>query len=190
MSSEVSREKPVNYEAIFKQFLDNRGDKGYILWVIGPALVHARGREAMEWLSEGGALDDAAYAFAYGRNAIEKGKSSARIRAELKARGVETNDIEAGLCQVLPDADAWASAERERAELLAAGDAGRQSGSCHVVSPAVSHGRMAAVRHAEPQRLQSQRPGFRKSLQPPRRFGGFRRPGGADPLSQPQTGIR
>ena len=54
MSSEVSREKPVNYEAIFKNFLDNRGDKGHILWVIGPALVHSRGREAMEWLIQHG----------------------------------------------------------------------------------------------------------------------------------------
>lgn len=54
MSSEVSREKPVNYEAIFKQFMENRGDKGHILWVIGPALVHARGREAMEWLIKHG----------------------------------------------------------------------------------------------------------------------------------------
>jgi lysine-ketoglutarate reductase/saccharopine dehydrogenase-like protein (TIGR00300 family) len=50
MASEVSREKPVNYEEIFGKFLDNRGPKGFILWVIGPALVHARGREAMEWM--------------------------------------------------------------------------------------------------------------------------------------------
>jgi lysine-ketoglutarate reductase/saccharopine dehydrogenase-like protein (TIGR00300 family) len=50
MSSDVSREKPVNYPAIFDQFMANRGEKGRILWVIGPALVHARGREAMEWL--------------------------------------------------------------------------------------------------------------------------------------------
>ncbi len=50
MSSEVSREKPVNYTAIIDQFLANRGANGRILWVIGPALVHARGREAMEWL--------------------------------------------------------------------------------------------------------------------------------------------
>ncbi len=54
MSSEVSREKPVNYEAIFQQFMENRGAKGHILWVIGPALVHARGREAMEWLIHNG----------------------------------------------------------------------------------------------------------------------------------------
>lgn len=54
MSSEVSREKPVNYEAIFDRFLENRGAEGHILWVIGPALVHARGREAMEWMIHNG----------------------------------------------------------------------------------------------------------------------------------------
>jgi lysine-ketoglutarate reductase/saccharopine dehydrogenase-like protein (TIGR00300 family) len=50
MASEVSREKPVNYDAILREFLRNRGDRGSILWVIGPALVHARGRVAMEWM--------------------------------------------------------------------------------------------------------------------------------------------
>ncbi|HZU97348.1 MAG TPA: hypothetical protein VFF73_11675 [Planctomycetota bacterium] len=54
MSSEVSREKPVNYPAIFDEFMKNRGASGKILWVIGPALVHARGREAMEWLIHNG----------------------------------------------------------------------------------------------------------------------------------------
>ncbi len=50
MASEVSREKPVNYDAIFREFVHNRGGAGNILWVIGPALVHARGRVAMEWM--------------------------------------------------------------------------------------------------------------------------------------------
>ncbi len=54
MSSEVSREKPVNYEAIFDRFMENRGPRGHILWVIGPALVHARGRTALEWLIHNG----------------------------------------------------------------------------------------------------------------------------------------
>jgi lysine-ketoglutarate reductase/saccharopine dehydrogenase-like protein (TIGR00300 family) len=54
MASEVSREKPVNYEAIFREFLLNRGENGFILWVIGPALVHARGRVAMEWMIHNG----------------------------------------------------------------------------------------------------------------------------------------
>ena len=52
MSSDVSREKPVDYGAILQAFKDNRD--GYIIWVIGPALVHARGREAMEWLIRNG----------------------------------------------------------------------------------------------------------------------------------------
>lgn len=54
MSSEVSREKPVNYDAIFREFRKNHGADGYILWAIGPALVHARGRVAMEWLIHNG----------------------------------------------------------------------------------------------------------------------------------------
>lgn len=54
MSSEVSREKPVNYAAILDRFLEHRGSLGYIVWVIGPALVHARGREAMEWMIRNG----------------------------------------------------------------------------------------------------------------------------------------
>ncbi|HJX26427.1 MAG TPA: hypothetical protein VJ885_00830, partial [Thermoanaerobaculia bacterium] len=53
-ASEVSREKPVNYDAIFREFMKNRGSDGYILWVIGPALVHARGRVAMEWMIHNG----------------------------------------------------------------------------------------------------------------------------------------
>jgi lysine-ketoglutarate reductase/saccharopine dehydrogenase-like protein (TIGR00300 family) len=54
MASEVSREKPVNYEAIFERFIENRGPSGYIVWVIGPALVHARGREALQWMIQHG----------------------------------------------------------------------------------------------------------------------------------------
>jgi lysine-ketoglutarate reductase/saccharopine dehydrogenase-like protein (TIGR00300 family) len=54
MASEVSREKPVNYDAIFHEFMKNRGGNGNILWVIGPALVHARGRVAMEWMIHNG----------------------------------------------------------------------------------------------------------------------------------------
>jgi len=50
MRSEVSREKPIDYTAILREFRKNKGNNGYIIWVIGPALVHARGREAMEWM--------------------------------------------------------------------------------------------------------------------------------------------
>ena len=56
MSSEVSREKPVNYPELIDAFRKNHAD-GYIVWVIGPALVHSRGREAMEWLIQAGYVD-------------------------------------------------------------------------------------------------------------------------------------
>lgn len=52
MSSEVSREKPVDYNAILDAFRKNKD--GYIVWVVGPALVHSRGREALEWLIRAG----------------------------------------------------------------------------------------------------------------------------------------
>ena len=52
MSSEVSREKPVDYNAILEAFRSNKN--GHIVWVVGPALVHSRGREALEWLIHNG----------------------------------------------------------------------------------------------------------------------------------------
>lgn len=54
MRSETSREKPINYTRIFELFEKNRGDNGHIVWVVGPALVHARGREALIWLIQNG----------------------------------------------------------------------------------------------------------------------------------------
>jgi len=54
MASDVSREKPVNYDAILRELMRNRGENGTIVWVIGPALVHSRGRVAMEWMIHNG----------------------------------------------------------------------------------------------------------------------------------------
>ena len=55
MQTEVSREKPVDY-AVLAQLLGEekeRGD-GKIVWVVGPALVHARAREDMIWFIDNG----------------------------------------------------------------------------------------------------------------------------------------
>lgn len=57
MRSEVSREKPINYDDIFQAFENNKDDRGYIVWVVGPALVHSRGREALIWLINNGYVD-------------------------------------------------------------------------------------------------------------------------------------
>ena len=49
MSTEVSRERPVNYEELARRLMEEREAGGYLVWVIGPALVHSRARHDMEW---------------------------------------------------------------------------------------------------------------------------------------------
>jgi lysine-ketoglutarate reductase/saccharopine dehydrogenase-like protein (TIGR00300 family) len=49
MASEVSRERPVDYEEMAERVEAERRAKGYLVWVIGPALVHSRAREDFEW---------------------------------------------------------------------------------------------------------------------------------------------
>ena len=54
MQTEVSRERPVDY-AVLAQLLGEETEQGgKIVWVIGPALVHARAREDMVWFIERG----------------------------------------------------------------------------------------------------------------------------------------
>src|SRR5207249_9053353 len=54
MQTEVSRERPVDY-AVLAELLGEEKDRGgRIVWVIGPALVHARAREDMVWFIEHG----------------------------------------------------------------------------------------------------------------------------------------
>ena len=54
MQSEVSREKPVDYAVLAELLGVERQRGGTIVWVIGPALVHARAREDMIWFIERG----------------------------------------------------------------------------------------------------------------------------------------
>ena len=53
MSTEVSRERPVNYEELASQLLAQRA-AGYVVWVVGPALVHSRARSDFEWFIANG----------------------------------------------------------------------------------------------------------------------------------------
>lgn len=53
MRSEVSREKPVDY-AELAGFLRAEREGGHIVWVLGPAVLHARGRDGMMWFIENG----------------------------------------------------------------------------------------------------------------------------------------
>ena len=54
MGTEVSREKPVNYEELAFQLEKERRAGGYVLWVAGPALVHSRARSDFEWFIRSG----------------------------------------------------------------------------------------------------------------------------------------
>jgi len=49
MSTEVSRERPVNYEELAARVGEEKRRGGYLIWVVGPALVHSRARADFEW---------------------------------------------------------------------------------------------------------------------------------------------
>jgi len=54
MSSEVSREKPIDYALMASILVDEREKGGYPIWVAGPALVHSRARNDMVWFIQNG----------------------------------------------------------------------------------------------------------------------------------------
>jgi lysine-ketoglutarate reductase/saccharopine dehydrogenase-like protein (TIGR00300 family) len=54
MTSEVSREKPIDYAQMAEILLEERDRGGYPIWVTGPALVHSRARADMVWFIENG----------------------------------------------------------------------------------------------------------------------------------------
>lgn len=54
MATEVSRERPVSYDAMAERVEAERRAGGYLIWVIGPALVHARSRADFEWFAHHG----------------------------------------------------------------------------------------------------------------------------------------
>jgi lysine-ketoglutarate reductase/saccharopine dehydrogenase-like protein (TIGR00300 family) len=54
MSSEVSREKPIDYAHMAKLLIDEKERGGYPVWVTGPALVHSRARTDMSWFVANG----------------------------------------------------------------------------------------------------------------------------------------
>jgi lysine-ketoglutarate reductase/saccharopine dehydrogenase-like protein (TIGR00300 family) len=54
MSSQVSREKPIDYRMIARMLLEERERQGRVIWVTGPALVHSRARDNMVWFIRNG----------------------------------------------------------------------------------------------------------------------------------------
>jgi lysine-ketoglutarate reductase/saccharopine dehydrogenase-like protein (TIGR00300 family) len=54
MTSEVSREKPIDYALMAQLLVEERERHGYPIWVTGPALVHSRARNDMSWFIANG----------------------------------------------------------------------------------------------------------------------------------------
>jgi lysine-ketoglutarate reductase/saccharopine dehydrogenase-like protein (TIGR00300 family) len=54
MQTEVSREKPVDYGTLAELLGEEKQRGGRIVWVVGPALVHARAREDLIWFIDNG----------------------------------------------------------------------------------------------------------------------------------------
>jgi lysine-ketoglutarate reductase/saccharopine dehydrogenase-like protein (TIGR00300 family) len=54
MTSEVSREKPIDYALMAQLLVEERERGGYPVWVTGPALVHSRARNDMSWFIANG----------------------------------------------------------------------------------------------------------------------------------------
>lgn len=54
MTSEVSREKPIDYRQMALRLLEQRDAGGYVAWVAGPALVPSRARTDMTWFVDQG----------------------------------------------------------------------------------------------------------------------------------------
>jgi lysine-ketoglutarate reductase/saccharopine dehydrogenase-like protein (TIGR00300 family) len=52
MRSEVSREKPVDYPEMARLLVAERERGGHIVWVLGPAVLHSRGRDLVTWFVE------------------------------------------------------------------------------------------------------------------------------------------
>jgi len=49
MGTEVSRERPVDYQELAERLEAERRNGGFLIWVLGPALVHSRARADLEW---------------------------------------------------------------------------------------------------------------------------------------------
>lgn len=54
MTSDVSRERPIEYAVMARLLIEERERHGYPIWVAGPALVHSRARADLVWFIENG----------------------------------------------------------------------------------------------------------------------------------------
>ena len=71
MSSQVSREKPIDYKLIARMLVVERARGGRVIWVTGPALVHSRARDNLVWFIRNGFVQALLAGNAVGAHDIE-----------------------------------------------------------------------------------------------------------------------
>jgi lysine-ketoglutarate reductase/saccharopine dehydrogenase-like protein (TIGR00300 family) len=71
MSSQVSREKPIDYRLIARMLVEERERGGSVIWVTGPALVHSRARDNLVWFIRNGFVQALLAGNAVGAHDIE-----------------------------------------------------------------------------------------------------------------------
>jgi lysine-ketoglutarate reductase/saccharopine dehydrogenase-like protein (TIGR00300 family) len=88
MRSEVSREKPVDYSEMARLLREERDRHGHIVWVLGPAILHARGRDMVTWFVENGYVNALLGGNAVGVHDIEQALMGTTLGMDRNGRPV------------------------------------------------------------------------------------------------------
>ena len=88
MSSAVSREKPVDYARMAELLLQERAQGGHVVWVVGPAVLHARGRDVLTWFIDNGFVNALLGGNAVGVHDIEQALMGTTLGMDRSGRPV------------------------------------------------------------------------------------------------------
>jgi lysine-ketoglutarate reductase/saccharopine dehydrogenase-like protein (TIGR00300 family) len=88
MRSEVSREKPVDYALMARLLMQERDRGGHIVWVVGPAVLHSRGRDGVVWFIRNGFVNALLGGNAVGVHDIEQALMGTTLGMDRNGRPV------------------------------------------------------------------------------------------------------
>ncbi len=89
MSTPVSRERPVSYQKLAEALKRERDAKGYLVWSLGPAVVHARAREDIEWFIRSGYVSALLAGNALAAHDIEAAMFGTALGVDVSGKAVE-----------------------------------------------------------------------------------------------------
>ena len=89
MSSTVSREKPVDYARMAELLIAERASGGHVVWVVGPAVLHSRGRDVLTWFIDNGFVHALMGGNAVGVHDIEQALMGTTLGMDRSGRPVQ-----------------------------------------------------------------------------------------------------